>query len=140
MNPVLRNVLAFVAAYFVGASVNMAFVSVGPHVIAPPLGVDITTMAGLQATMHLFEPKHFLFPWLGHALGTLVGAFLAMKLGASHQFKLAMGIGALFLCGGTYMVVKLPSPMWFNALDLIGAYLPMAWLGAKLAAPRIKAA
>ncbi len=36
------------------------------------------------------------------------------------------------------MVAMVPSPMWFNALDLIGAYLPMAWLGGKLAATRIK--
>lgn len=133
MNPTLRNVLAFVAAYFVGGAVNMAFVSAGPHIIAPPLGVDITTMEGLKATMHLFEPKHFLFPWLGHAIGTLVGAFVAAKLGASHKVKLGMGMGVLFLCGGTIMVVSLPSPMWFNALDLVGAYLPMAYIGARLA-------
>jgi len=30
------------------------------------------------------------------------------------------------------MVLSLPSPIWFNALDLIGAYLPMAYLGYKL--------
>jgi hypothetical protein len=31
------------------------------------------------------------------------------------------------------MVLSLPSPIWFNALDLIGAYLPMAYLDRKLA-------
>ncbi len=30
------------------------------------------------------------------------------------------------------MVLQLPSPMWFNALDLIVAYIPMAYLGGKL--------
>jgi hypothetical protein len=133
MNSTLRNVLAVVAGYIVGGIVNMGFVSTGPHIIAPPPGIDLTTMEGLKAGMHLFEAKHFLFPWLGHALGTLAGAAVAAKLGASHKFKLAMGIGLLFLCGGTVMVLSLPSPMWFNVVDLVGAYLPMAWLGAKLA-------
>jgi hypothetical protein len=28
--------------------------------------------------------------------------------------------------------MMIPAPAWFIALDLIAAYLPMAWLGAKL--------
>jgi hypothetical protein len=32
------------------------------------------------------------------------------------------------------MVVMLPNtPAWFAALDLIGAYVPMAWLGTRIA-------
>jgi hypothetical protein len=27
----------------------------------------------------------------------------------------------------------MPAPMWFNVMDLVGAYLPMAYLGGKLA-------
>jgi hypothetical protein len=30
----------------------------------------------------------------------------------------------------------LPAPMWFNVVDLVGAYLPMAWLGGRLAPMR----
>ncbi len=36
------------------------------------------------------------------------------------------------------MVAMVPSPTWFAAVDLIFAYLPMAWIGARLAATRIK--
>jgi hypothetical protein len=31
------------------------------------------------------------------------------------------------------MVMILPSPLWFTLTDLLLAYLPMAWLGIKLA-------
>lgn len=31
------------------------------------------------------------------------------------------------------MVLMLPSPMWFDILDLGVAHLPMSWLGWKLA-------
>ncbi len=38
-----------------------------------------------------------------------------------------------FLLGGITNVFLLPAPVWFAALDLIGAYIPMGWLGGKLA-------
>lgn len=46
--------------------------------------------------------------------------------------KLALGVGAFFLLGGISMVVSLPSTMWFNALDFLGAYIPMGWIGWKI--------
>ena len=43
--------------------------------------------------MHLFEPKHFLFPFLAHALGTFAGAWLAAFIAASYKMRFALGIG-----------------------------------------------
>jgi hypothetical protein len=134
MHPILRNILAVLAGAFIGGVVNMALVVTGPMLITPPEGADITTMEGLSATIHLFEPKHFLFPFLAHALGTLVGAFLTVKLAVGKTFIPGMIIGVFFLVGGAMNIVQLPgSPMWFNVLDLIAAYIPMAWIGVKLA-------
>jgi hypothetical protein len=133
MNPALRNILALVGGVLVGSLVNMALLGVGGSVIPAPAGADVTTTEGLKASMHLFEPKHFVFPFLAHALGTLAGAAVAAAIAASRQLPLAMVIGAFFLAGGSAMVWMLPSPMWFNLLDLGCAYLPMAWIGWKLA-------
>lgn len=133
MNPILRNVLAVVAGIAVGASVNMGIITISGSIIPPPDGADVTTMEGLKATMHLFEPKHFLMPFLAHALGTLVGALIAALIAASHKLRLALAIGVVFLAGGIQMVMALPSPLWFSITDIIGAYIPMAYLGAKLA-------
>ena len=83
--------------------------------------------------MHLYKPMHFAGPFLGHAIGTLVAAFLASKIGASNQKMLALLMGIVFLAGGITMVMQLPAPVWFSALDLIVAYIPMALLGWKLA-------
>ncbi len=140
MNPTLRNVLAVVTGFVFGSVVNMGFVNFGMSMIPVPPGVDMSTPEGMKLGMALLEPKHFLFPFLAHALGTLAGAAAAARLGASQHFKLAMGVGVLFLCGGLAMVFMVPgAPVWFIALDLIAAYLPMAWIGYKLAATRIKA-
>ncbi len=133
MNPVVKNILAVVAGLVVGSIVNMGIIMASGSIIPPPAGADLSTTEGVNAAMPLFEPKHFLMPFLAHALGTLVGAFVAAYIAASRKMTFAMVIGAFFLLGGTAAVLMLPAPMWFSALDLIVAYIPMAYLGGKLA-------
>ena len=132
MNPIIKNILAVIAGLLVGSIVNMALITISGKVIPPPTDADITTMEGLKASMHLFEPKHFLFPFLAHALGTLVGAFIAAKLAANNHIKIGLLIGVFFLVGGIANIVMLPSPLWFTVVDLVFAYLPMAYIGATL--------
>lgn len=133
MHPILKNFLAILVGVAIGSTLNMGIITLSGSIIPPPAGSDNTTMEGLIASMHLFEPKHFIFPFLAHALGTFSGAFVASLLAASHQFKLALFIGTIFLAGGIYMVIALPSPVWFSVLDLGGAYIPMAYFGWRLA-------
>ena len=133
MNPMIRNILAVLAGAILGSMVNMGIIMLSSSIIPPPEGADLTTEAGLKASMHLMQPKHFIMPFLAHALGTLAGAFVTAIIALSHKMNLALAIGVLFLAGGISMVFMLPSPIWFTLLDLIGAYLPMAYLGGKLA-------
>ncbi|MBL7793163.1 MAG: hypothetical protein JNK77_12615 [Saprospiraceae bacterium] len=131
MNPIVKNILAVIAGVIVGSIVNMGIIMVSGSIIPPPEGADITTAEGLKASMHLFEPKHFIMPFLAHALGSLVGAFVAAKIAASHQMYFALGVAGFFLLGGIANVFMLPSPVWFNVLDLVAAYLPMGYLAGK---------
>lgn len=136
MNPTLRNVLVFLLSLVVGSMANMLTLSIGTKIIPAPEGADTSTVEGLAACIHLFQPKHFIFPFLAHAIGTLVGAYLLTKLAASHQFLLAMMLGCIFGAGGLYMIYILPAPLWFNLLDAFVAYLPMAYLGWRLGTKR----
>lgn len=133
MNNTLRNILAVIAGLVVGSFVNMGIVTLGGQVIPPPEGADLTTMEGLKASMHLMQPQHFLMPFLAHALGTLAGAVVAALIAVKNKMLLALIIGFFFLGGGIINIIMLPSPLWFTLVDLVLAYLPMAWLGAKLA-------
>ena len=133
MNPILKNILAIVAGIVVGSCVNMGIIMMSATMIPPPAGADVTTTEGLKAAMHLFEPKHFLMPFLAHALGTLAGAMVAATIAATHKMKLAMAIAVFFLAGGIASVFMLPSPLWFTLTDLVLAYLPMGYLAGKLA-------
>ena len=129
MHPILRNILAVIAGFIVGSIVNGLLISISSSVIPPPEGADTSTMEGLQAAIPLFEPKHFLFPFLAHALGTFVGAFVSAKIAPKYGLQLAMVIGTIFFIGGLYMVFEVPAPLWFDILDLSLAYFPMAYLG-----------
>jgi len=133
MHPILRNILAVIGGWLIGSGVNLGIIELGPHLISTPAGFDNSTMEALAATIHLLEPINYLSVFLAHGLGTLVGAFAAAKISASHKMIFSMVIGGLFLLGGISMVFVLPSPTWYTAVDLIGAYIPMAWIGWKLA-------
>ena len=128
-----RNILAFVVGVVVTMSVNMGIIVIGPKIVAPPPGVNPNDPESLKAGIHLLETKHWMVPLLAHGLGSLVGAFVGALLAASHRLQIALGIGALHLLGGISMRFMIPSPMWFTLFDLVGAYLPMAWLGWKAA-------
>jgi hypothetical protein len=128
----LRNVLAVLAGVVIGSAVNMALITLGPSLIPPPAGVDVTSAESLGKAMHLFEPRHFVMPFLAHALGTLAGALVAYLIAAKRRAAMAWGIGAVFLCGGVAASFMIPAPAWFIALDLLAAYLPMAWLGIQI--------
>jgi hypothetical protein len=133
MPAILRNILAVVAGLLIGSVLNMAIITVGPILIPPPNGVDMSDMDKFAENLNLLKPANFVAPWLAHALGTLVGAFVAAKIAASHKMKFALAIGVFFLLGGIAMVTMLGGPLWFSAVDLIGAYLPMGYLGGILA-------
>lgn len=133
MSKFLRMLLAVVAGFVLGSVVNMALIMVSGRVIPPPAGADVTTMEGLKASLHLFEARHFLFPFLAHALGTLIGALVACWLAPNKSPVPSYIVGGLFLLGGIANTFMLPAPAWFVAVDLLLAYVPAAWLGQALA-------
>jgi hypothetical protein len=133
MKPILFNILAVIIGLFIGGAANMGIVMISDAIIAPPAGANLTTEEGLIAAMPLMEPKHFLMPFLAHALGTLVGAILTAFIAATNKMPLSMTIGVLFLIGGIMAVSMIPAPLWFCVVDLVFAYVPMAYLGWKIA-------
>ena len=140
MPTILRNILAVVVGLVLGSVVNMSLIMLAPSVIPPPPGVDMTTAEGLAKGMPLLEAKHFAFPFLAHALGTLAGALVAFLIAGRHHAVLAFAVAVVFLAGGIAAAFMIPAPAWFIGLDLVVAYIPMAWLataiGRRLKRPR----
>ncbi|MBL4707281.1 MAG: hypothetical protein JKY48_02420 [Flavobacteriales bacterium] len=132
MKNVFRNIAAVLIGLVIGSIVNSGIIDLSGNLVALPEDVDPNDIESIKANIHLYDPIHFLFPFLAHTLGTLAGAIVATLIAVSHKLKLAMSIGFVFLLGGIAINVMLAGPIWFTILDLVLAYLPMAWLGRSL--------
>ncbi|MBV6404339.1 MAG: hypothetical protein IT228_08070 [Flavobacteriales bacterium] len=134
MHPLLRNSLAVVAGILLGSLVNMGLILLGGTLLPPPPGVDVNDVASINAHIDEYSVAQMMVPFLAHAIGTLIGAFTTARIAASWKLTLALTIGVFFLLGGVMAARMIPDgPLWFTALDLGVAYLPMAWLGHRLA-------
>jgi len=127
---------AIVAGVVVGSLLNMGTIVLGSSLLPPPAGVDVNDVASINASIEQYSVVQLLVPFVAHALGTLAGAWIAALVARRvGTVRVAAGaIALLFLAGGIGAVAMIPAaPLWFDVLDLAGAYLPMAWLGARLA-------
>ena len=129
MNPILRNILAVIAGIVVGSIVNMGIVTISPSIVPVDPAINPEDMNSLAENIHLLTTGNYIMTFLAHALGTLVGAFTAVKISASNHRTNALIVGAIFLLGGIYMCMTLNAPMAFEAIDVIAAYIPMGYLG-----------
>jgi hypothetical protein len=132
MNPILRNILAVLFGWLSGSILNMGLIRTG-HLVFPIKDLDPDDMDALAQVMPTLDVKYFIFPFLAHALGTLLGATIAGWIASSQKMKFSIGIGLLFLLGGIWVNYVIPGPVWFTIADIAIAYLPMAWLGGKMA-------
>ena len=114
----------------------MGIITLGGQLIPTPVGGNAADMNSISENMYSYGPIHFISPFLAHAVGTLVGAYLVARFSPKFKFVLALFVGGLFLLGGIMMVIMLPSPMWFNILDLGAAYIPMGYIGWWLNQPK----
>lgn len=127
MKKILFNLIAVLIGLLVGAFVNGLIINLSNQIIPPPPGANLKTMEGLIHAMSIMEPKHFIMPFLAHSVGTFIGTSLSCLIAKSYHLMVALLIGLSFFIGGFMMVLQLPSPLWFDLIDLISAYFPMAF-------------
>jgi hypothetical protein len=127
----LRNILAVILGFMIGNVMNMLVIMAGHAILPPPAGFDGTSMDGVASTIHLLTPIDFVVPFLAHAVGPFVGVLCAMLIAASSRKTIAIILGALFLAAGIAANIMIPAPMWYRIVDLVFAYVPMAFLGWK---------
>lgn len=132
MNNFFKNILALLGGIILGAMVNGGIIALQPFIAPLPEGIDPNDIESLSRAMNQFSVGNFIMPFLAHALGTLSGAYVTVRLTRNkHLFK-AMTISVIFLIGGIQMAMMLPAPLWFEIMDLTLAYLPMGWLAYRL--------
>ena len=132
MNAAVRNTLAVIAGFVALAVTKYLATKLGNAVIPPPAGMDLSTMDGFKAAIPLYETRQWVPAFFEHAMGSMAGGAVAAFVAASHRMTLALGIGALHMAGGLVAAMMLPFPTWVVVVDLVGMYLPMAWIGGRL--------
>lgn len=128
---ILKNIIAVITGVFIGSFVNMSLIDMGAN-FYPIEGVIPGDMEALVAVMPSLSAEYFIFPFIAHALGTLVGAVFAGMIAGTHKMKFIWSIGTLFFIGGVMASIMLPAPTWFIVVDLVFAYFPMAWISVVL--------
>jgi hypothetical protein len=125
---IVRNIAAVLLGAIACLVLNGLLLGIMMRIVGVPDGFDPNNMDSYS----LLQGKYFLSPFIAHAVPSLIGGALAALLAASHKMTLALVVGGLHLIGGIAAAFMIPAPVWFVALDLVVAYLPMAWLGGRL--------
>lgn len=128
MRAVLGVVVGAIVAFVCVQAVEM-FV----HQLYPfPPGADMKDMATIKtfvATLPLTALVLVLGGWL---VGTLLGTFVAAKIGRSRLP--AYIVGVLLLCGGIANSFIIPQPVWFTAVSIL-IFLAVPFAGIAWAKP-----
>ena len=134
MGQKLKLFLSVLAGIVAGSLINTLLIEVGNKLITAPAGLDFTKEGdwGKAVQLSLLEPRHFVFPFLAHALGTFAGAYLATLLSPQEKIRMAFIVGGFFLTGGIIASIIIPAPGWFIVTDLLFAYIPMAYIAGRV--------
>ena len=133
MKSKIQNILGLLLGIIIGSIINMSIVTISGNLIPLPLGVNPEDVNSLRENIHLFESKHYIMPFLAHALGTLSGAFIASKIAVTKKKVYAYIVGLFFLVGGISAAFMIGTPILPTTIDLLFAYLPMAWIAHRFA-------
>ena len=118
----LRVLLSLISGIVVGSAVNMALIILGSYLVKVPETFNSMNAEDWTVTL-------FIFPFLAHSLGTLAGSFTAAKVSKNYHISISLMVGVWFLFGGIYMAAIIPAPLWFEVLDIVICYIPMAYIG-----------
>ena len=98
--------------------------------IPPPEGVDVSKAESIAENINRFSVRHYITPFLAHAVGTFAGALAAHYISSTTKNISSHIVGGLFLTVGIYACTQIPAPAWFMALDVLVAYIPMGFAAA----------
>ena len=128
MRGVLGVIVGLVVAFVCVQAAEMI-----THQLYPfPPGSDMHDMATIKkfvATLPMTALVLVLGGWL---VGTLLGTFVAAKIGRSRVPAYVLGV--LLLCGGIANSFVIPQPVWFTAASIV-IFIAATFAGIAIAKP-----
>lgn len=121
--------------FFAGIIVAFLLVQVaelGVHALyPPPPGMNMKDFAQVKKFVASLPTTAYLLVLSGWLVGTLIGTYLATRIGGSVAEGYVLTL--VLLCAGIMNAVMIPQPMWFSAASFV-IYVVAGVLGTRLAA------
>jgi hypothetical protein len=121
-----------VIAGFVAAVACMLIAEQINHRLYAIPNIDYKDQVAVKKLVSSLPSGAFVLVLAGWFVGTLVGTFLAAKIGRSRVP--AYVVAVLLLLGGVMNAMMLPQPLWFNALAFL-IFVGVPFAGIALAKP-----
>ena len=127
--------IAAVIAGIVATSIAVGLVQQLGHYLYPlPTGTDPNDPEAIKIYVETAPFFAVFFVIISYAAGALAGGFVSTKIANDGKKIYAIIIGILFLMISVYMMITIPSPIWFWVLGI--AVWSLVLVGWKLALNR----
>ena len=133
-----RTILGILAGMVTAWVVIMACQFASGLLYPPPPGMDLRQPEQLAAFIAQAPPAAMAIVVASWVLGAGLGGWVAAKIARAHPLFAALVIGLLVLAGVVANNTMIPHPTWMTVLGVL-LPLPAAWLGARMARPRVAA-
>lgn len=109
----LRRILAVVVGLIVGSLCITLVENIGHYLYPPPAKAGAGDMEALKVYVSEAPFMALFFIILAYALAAFLSGFTATKISNNRKNTAAILCGIIFLLMTIYMMVTLPTPIWF---------------------------
>jgi len=135
----LRTVLGIVLGVIAATLLMLGLEALGMTLFPSPAGAAPLNQADLAQLVADSSPAKQAWVVMGWALASLVGGWVAARIGRGHPFLAALAIGVLITLGAVMNAMTIAHPAWMNLAGFL-LPIPLALLGARIARPRVAVA
>lgn len=129
-----RNLLAGTAGIVAGVVIISLVQWLSHRLVPPPPGFDSADAEALARLVAEMPPAAFALLELSYVAGALASGFVAARLAGTRPMALALTMGGVFTLFNIANLLQIPHPAWLAVLTT-ATFLPLAWLGGRLALP-----
>jgi hypothetical protein len=114
----LRRILAVPVGLIAGIICITIVEKIGHQLYPPPAAAGSGDMEAMKAYVATAPFMALFFVILGYALAAFVSGFTASKISNNGKHTSAVICGIIFLLITLYMMMSLPTPIWFWVLGI----------------------
>lgn len=127
----IRRILAVPAGLIAGIICITIVEKIGHQLYPPPAGAGSDDMVAMKNYVAQAPFMALFFVIIAYAIAAFISGFTASKVANNGKHTSAVVCGVIFLCITIYMMVSLPTPIWFWILGI--AVWGLVFAGSRLA-------